>query len=101
MWVFGIAILVLGPQLQFTKKAKKLTKMTDPISASARGIGILFNYCFGNVGAVHKVINLSGGDLLSRTYGSSDSYSPDTEIAMSDKQELKECAQRLLVDLQE
>lgn len=27
--------------------------MTDPVSASSRGIGILFNYCFGKTGAVY------------------------------------------------
>jgi len=45
-------IPVLGPTLDFTKKAKKVTEMTDPISASSRGVGILFNYCFGKAGAV-------------------------------------------------
>lgn len=43
-------IPVLGPTLDFSKKAKKVTEMTDPISA--RGVGILFNYCFGKAGAV-------------------------------------------------
>ena len=38
--------------MEFTKKAKKVTEMTDPVSASSRGIGILFNYCFGKAGAV-------------------------------------------------
>ena len=41
------------------------------------------------------------GDLLARIYGSCDSYSPDPEIAMADEKELKECAQILLVTLQE
>ena len=45
-------IPVLGPTLDFTKKAKKVTEMTDPISASSRGVGIIFNYCFGKAGAV-------------------------------------------------
>ena len=36
----------------FYKKAKKVTEMIDPISASSRGVGILFNYCFGKAGAV-------------------------------------------------
>ena len=41
------------------------------------------------------------GDLLARIYGSCDSYSPDPEIAMSDEKELKDCAQILLLKLQE
>ena len=45
-------IPIIKPSLEFTKKAKKVTKMTDPVSASLRGIEILFNYCFGKAGAV-------------------------------------------------
>lgn len=45
-------IPVLGSTLEFSKKAKKVTEITDPVSASARGVGILFNYCFGKAGAV-------------------------------------------------
>jgi hypothetical protein len=45
-------IPVLGPTLDFTKKAKKVTEITDPISAYSRGVGIIFNYCFGKAGAV-------------------------------------------------
>jgi hypothetical protein len=45
-------IPVVGPSFVFTKKAKKVTEMLDPISASSRGVGILFNYCFGKAGAV-------------------------------------------------
>ena len=45
-------IPVLGPTLDLTKKAKQVTEMSDPISASSRGVGILFNYCFGKAGAV-------------------------------------------------
>ena len=43
------------------------------------------------------------GDLLARIYGSCDSFSPDpeVEIAMSDEKELKDCAQILLLKLQE
>lgn len=41
------------------------------------------------------------GDLLARIYGSCDSFSPDPEIAMSDEKELKDCAQILLLKLQE
>lgn len=42
----------IGSSLSFTKKAEKLTKLTDPVSASARGIGLVFNFCFGKAGAV-------------------------------------------------
>ena len=45
-------IPVVGPSLEFTKKAKKITEISDPVSASSRGVGILFNYCFGKAGAV-------------------------------------------------
>ena len=41
------------------------------------------------------------GDLLGRIYGSCDSFNIDTEIAMSDEKELKDCAQILLLTLQE
>lgn len=43
---------VLGPVAQYTKKAKKITKLSDPVSATSRGIGIMFNYCFGKAGAM-------------------------------------------------
>ena len=48
-----------------------------------------------------KPSRLELGDLLARIYGSCDSFSPDPEIAMSDKKELKDCAQILLFKLQE
>ena len=48
----GEFIPVLGPAIEFTKKAKKVTEMTDPVGASSRGIGIIFNFCFGKIGAV-------------------------------------------------
>ena len=48
----GEFISVLGPAIEFTKKAKKVTEMTDPVGASSRGIGIVFNFCFGKAGAV-------------------------------------------------
>jgi hypothetical protein len=41
------------------------------------------------------------GHLLARIYGSCDSFSLDPEIAMADEKELKDCAQILLVKLQE
>jgi len=50
-----------------------------------------------------KSSRLELGRLLTRIYGSCDSYSPDPEvdIAMSDEKELKDCAQILLLKLQE
>ena len=48
----GEFIPALGPAIEFTKKAKKVTEMTDPVGASSRGIGIIFNFCFGKIGAV-------------------------------------------------
>ena len=41
------------------------------------------------------------GNLFVRIYGSCDSFSLDPEIAISDEKELKDCAQILLVKLQE
>jgi len=41
------------------------------------------------------------GDLLVRIYGSCDSFNLDPEISMSDEKELKDCAQILLLKLQE
>jgi len=41
------------------------------------------------------------GDLLARIYGSCDSFSLEVDIAMSDEKELKDCAQILLLKLQE
>jgi len=41
------------------------------------------------------------GKLLARIYGSCDSFSPDPDITMADEQELKDCAQILLLTLQE
>ena len=41
------------------------------------------------------------GGLLARIYGSCDSFSPDPEIAMADEKELKNCAQILLLKLQD
>ena len=41
------------------------------------------------------------GDLLASIYGSCDSFSPDPAVPMSDEKELKDCAQILLLKLQE
>lgn len=50
-----------------------------------------------------KPSRLELGDLLAHIYGSCNSFSPDLEvdIAMSDEKELKDCAQILLLKLQE
>jgi len=40
-------------------------------------------------------------ELLGSIYGSCDSFSPDPEIAMSDEKELKDCAEILLLKLQD
>ena len=43
---------VVGPYVEFTKKGTRLTKLTDPVSASSRSIGIMFNFCFGKTATV-------------------------------------------------
>lgn len=48
-----------------------------------------------------KPSRLELGDLIARIYGSCDSFSPDPKIAMSNEKELKNCAQILLLKLQE
>ena len=45
-------IPILGPMAQYTKKAKKVTERSNRVIATLRGIGIMFNYCFGKVGAM-------------------------------------------------
>ena len=45
-------IPILGPMAQYTKKAKKVTQLSDPVSATSRGIGIMFDHCFGKAGAM-------------------------------------------------
>lgn len=42
---------IAGPTLKYIKKAKKVTNLSDPVSATSRGIGVMFDYCFGPVGA--------------------------------------------------
>lgn len=48
-----------------------------------------------------KPSRLELGALLARIYGSCDSFSLDPEIAMSYEKKLKDCAQLLLLELQE
>ena len=45
-------IPVVGPAVEYTKKAQKITQLSDPVSASSRGIGMVFNYCFGKTAVV-------------------------------------------------
>jgi hypothetical protein len=45
-------IPILGPSLEFTKKTQKLINLSNPVAASSRGVGLLFNYCFGKVDAI-------------------------------------------------
>ena len=71
-------IPVLGPTLDFTKKAKKVTEITDPIGASSRGVGIIFNYCFGKAGAVSIECTLWFG--LSITGGLTDNPALNTDF---------------------
>jgi len=40
-------IPILGPGVEYVKKAQKLTDMSDPVTASSRGIGMIFKSCFG------------------------------------------------------
>ena len=54
-------IPILGPTVEYTKKAKKITEIADPVSASSRGIGILFNYCFGKAGGGKNIVFLNYG----------------------------------------
>ena len=43
---------VLGPAVKYTKKAKQVTQLTDSVSASSRGIGVMFDFCFGKAGTM-------------------------------------------------
>lgn len=45
-------IPMIGPSLTFTKKAKKFTQISNPVSAGSKGIGLIFNYCFGKTAAL-------------------------------------------------
>ena len=43
---------IVGPWMTYTKKATKATQLSNPVSATSRGIGLMFNHCFGKVGAI-------------------------------------------------
>jgi hypothetical protein len=38
---------VLGPTLKFTKKAEKVTKLTNPVAAGSRELGFFWNIVSG------------------------------------------------------
>ena len=40
---------VVGPMVKFTKKASKLTKITNPVTAASRGVGLVVISCTGPV----------------------------------------------------
>ena len=43
---------IVGPFMTYAKKATKATELSNPVSATSRGIGLMFNHCFGKVGAI-------------------------------------------------
>ena len=43
---------ILGPGVEYIKKAQKLTEISDPVTASSRGIGMIFKSCFGKPAVV-------------------------------------------------
>ena len=45
-------IPVAGPLIEYTRKSQKLTELSDPVSATSRGIGILFTTCFGKTAVI-------------------------------------------------
>ena len=42
----GEFLQIIDPTLTYTKKAQKMTELDDPVSATSRGIEMLFEYCF-------------------------------------------------------
>ena len=48
----GEFLPIIGPTLTYTKKAQKMTELANPISATSRGIGMMFEYCFGKTAKV-------------------------------------------------
>lgn len=48
----GEFIPIIGPMLTYTKKAQKMTDLADPVSATSKGIGVMFEYCFGKTAKV-------------------------------------------------
>ena len=48
----GEFLPIVGPMLSYTKNAQKMTELADPVSATSRGIGMMFEYCFGKTAKV-------------------------------------------------
>lgn len=48
----GEFLPMIGPTLSYTKKAQKMTDLVNPVSAGSRGIGMMFEYCFGKAAKV-------------------------------------------------
>ena len=48
----GEFLWIIGPTLTYTKKAQKMTEFTNPVSATSRGIGMIFEYYFKKAGKV-------------------------------------------------
>jgi hypothetical protein len=42
----------IGPGVEYVKKAQKLTDISDPVTASSRGVGMIFKSCFGKTAVV-------------------------------------------------
>ena len=38
---------VVGPSVSYLRKAKKVTKIANPVNAAARGISTISEFCFG------------------------------------------------------
>jgi hypothetical protein len=45
-------IPVCGPYIEYTKKAKTLTQLSNFVSAGPKGVGIMFTFCFGKARAL-------------------------------------------------
>ena len=48
----GEFLPIIGPTLTYTKKAQKMTELADPVSAASRGVGMMFEFCFGKTAKV-------------------------------------------------
>lgn len=49
----GVEFLpIVGPAVEFTKKAQKVKDLANPVSARSRGLGLAFGFCFRKTAAV-------------------------------------------------
>ena len=48
----GEFVPIVGPLVTYTKNAQKATELANPVSATSRGIGLMFESCFGKTGKV-------------------------------------------------